>query len=41
MPYLVELNASRNQLTTYFDFKAPKNLRVSLQKKKKKNILKV
>uniref|UniRef100_A0A8C3VJP2 Guanylate kinase-like domain-containing protein n=1 Tax=Catharus ustulatus TaxID=91951 RepID=A0A8C3VJP2_CATUS len=27
MPYLVELNVSRNQLTTCFNFKAPKNLR--------------
>ncbi|XP_072774576.1 leucine-rich repeat and guanylate kinase domain-containing protein isoform X4 [Taeniopygia guttata] len=27
MPYLVELDASKNQLTTYFDFKAPKNLK--------------
>ncbi|NXA87947.1 LRGUK protein, partial [Melanocharis versteri] len=27
MPYLIELNASENELTTYFDFKAPKNLR--------------
>ncbi|NXP56966.1 LRGUK protein, partial [Chloropsis cyanopogon] len=27
MPYLVELNASKNQLSTYFNFKAPKNLR--------------
>ncbi|XP_074394768.1 leucine-rich repeat and guanylate kinase domain-containing protein isoform X4 [Zonotrichia albicollis] len=27
MPYLVELNASNNELTTYFNFKAPKNLR--------------
>ncbi|NXO73124.1 LRGUK protein, partial [Phainopepla nitens] len=27
MPYLTELNAAKNQLTTYFNFKAPKNLR--------------
>ncbi|OWK62850.1 Leucine-rich repeat and guanylate kinase domain-containing protein [Lonchura striata] len=27
MPYLVELDVSKNQLTTYFDFKPPKNLK--------------
>uniref|UniRef100_A0A8C3DPP1 Uncharacterized protein n=1 Tax=Corvus moneduloides TaxID=1196302 RepID=A0A8C3DPP1_CORMO len=27
MPYLMELNASKNELTTYFNFKPPKNLR--------------
>ncbi|XP_037692059.1 leucine-rich repeat and guanylate kinase domain-containing protein isoform X2 [Choloepus didactylus] len=27
MPYLLELNASQNKLTTFFDFKPPKNLK--------------
>lgn len=30
MPYLLELNASQNKLTTFFDFKPPKNLKVHL-----------
>lgn len=30
MPYLLELNASQNKLTTFFDFKPPKNLKVDL-----------
>lgn len=28
MPYLLELNASQNRLTTFFNFKPPKNLKV-------------
>lgn len=28
MPYLLELNASQNKLTTFFNFKPPKNLKV-------------
>lgn len=28
MPYLLELNASQNNLTTFFNFKPPKNLKV-------------
>ncbi|XP_041584126.1 leucine-rich repeat and guanylate kinase domain-containing protein isoform X3 [Vulpes lagopus] len=28
MPYLLELNASHNKLTTFFNFKPPKNLKV-------------
>ncbi|XP_074937798.1 leucine-rich repeat and guanylate kinase domain-containing protein isoform X2 [Phalacrocorax aristotelis] len=31
MPYLLELNASNNELTTYFVFKPPKNLKSSNQ----------
>ncbi|KAH0510140.1 Leucine-rich repeat and guanylate kinase domain-containing protein [Microtus ochrogaster] len=29
MPYLLELNASQNRLTTFFNFKPPKNLKLS------------
>uniref|UniRef100_A0A8C6XJX3 Uncharacterized protein n=1 Tax=Naja naja TaxID=35670 RepID=A0A8C6XJX3_NAJNA len=29
MPYLLELDVSHNALTTYFDFRPPKNLQVS------------
>ena len=28
MPYLLELNASQNKLTAFFNFKPPKNLKV-------------
>lgn len=32
MPHLLELNASNNELTTYFLFKPPKNLKVRCKK---------